>query len=358
LPGWPTKGMLSLAGKVFARKNIDRPFALSQLRESARRVLVIAPAGLAEMLLLYPALTVLRKSLPESRLICLVEGNQAELLRDRSIVDDLITFPDLKGTRGLMTYRSLVADIRDRAVEAAFYFDFRHDFYRQFLPLLAGARVRARLRGDAGYPLFNVEIVPKDESAYFLDLNLALVRFLTSSGVEPDYWRLPAREIDIAREIIKFRKPDAGEMLVGVDLSSTKTGGPPPFDVEVRLARSFSALMPSRIALLSDPEPAVGDDEITQFGNYEWLDIPRKSFRDTLGILSQCDLFITANTTLFHFAVAMGVTTFALFSAKDDHRWIPRAANFDLIDEEKWSKTPPAKLAMQMRDFVLSVAKV
>jgi ADP-heptose:LPS heptosyltransferase len=350
--------MLSIASKLFARRNIDQPFSLSDLRESARRVLTIAPVGLAEMLLLYPALTLLRKALPDSRLICIVEGNQPDLLRGEALVDDFVQFPELKGTRGVMTYRSLVADIRDRAVEAAFHFDFRYDFYRQFLPLLAGVRLRAKLRGEAGYPLFNVEIVPKDENAYFLDLNLALVRFLTSCDIEPSYWRLPEKEIEIAREIIRFRKPDTGEMLVGVDLGSTKTGGPPPFDMEVRLARSFSALKPSRIALLSDPDPAVKDDEIARFGDYDWLDIPRKSFRDTLGILSQCDLFITANTTLFHFAVAMGVPAFALFSAKDDLRWIPGTGSFDLIDEEKWTGTPPAKLAMEMRDFVLSVAKV
>ena len=350
--------MLSVASKLFARRNIDQPFSLSELRESARRVLTIAPVGLAEMLLLYPALSLLRKALPSSRLICIVEGNQADLLRGEALVDDFVQFPELKGTRGVMTYRSLVADIRDRAVEAAFYFDFRYDFYRQFLPLLAGARLRAKLRGDAGYPLFNVEVVPKDETAYFLDLNLSLVRFLTSYDVEPDFWSLPEKEIEIAREIIRFRKPDPNQLLVGVDLSSTKSGEAPPFDVAVRLARSFSALKPSRIALLSDPDPAVKDDEIKRFGDYEWLDIPRKSFRDTLGILSQCDLFITANTTLFHFAVAMGVPTFALFAEKEDLRWIPGTGNFDIIDEEKWSEMPPAKLAMQMRDFVLSVARV
>jgi ADP-heptose:LPS heptosyltransferase len=350
--------MLSVASKLFARESIDQPFSLSELRESTRRVLIIAPAGLAEMLLLYPALTLLRKSLPSSRMICIVEGNQADILRGYAVVDDFVEFPRLKGTRGLMTYRSLVADIRDRAVEAAFYFDFRYDFYRQFLPLLAGARLRARLRGDSGYPLFNVEVVPKDETAYFLDLNLSLVRFLTSSDVEPDYWELPDKEIEIAREIIRFRKPDPTEMLVGVDLSHTRDGGQPPFDMEVRLARSFSALRPCRIALLSDPDPAVREDEISRFGDYEWLDIPRKSFRDTLGILSQCDLFITANTSLFHFAVAMGVPTFALFGADDDLRWVPGTGNFDLLTEDKWSQTPPAKLAMQMRDFVLSATRV
>jgi ADP-heptose:LPS heptosyltransferase len=358
LPQWPTKGMLTVASKLLCRGNIDQPFSLSELRESARRVLAVAPAGLAEMLLLFPALTLLREALPSSRIICIVEGNQTEILRGENVVDDYVQFPRLKGTKGLMTYKALVSDIRDRAVEAAFYFDFRYDFYRQFLPLLAGARLRAKLRGEAGYPLFNVEVVPKDENAYFLDLNLSLVRFLTSYDIEPRYWALPEKEVEIAREIIRFRKPDASEMLVGVDLSYDKNGETPPFDVEVRLARSFSALKPSRIALLSDPDPAIGEDEIRRFGEYDWLDIPRKSFRDTLGILSQCDLFIAANTTLFHFAVAMGVPTFALFSAEDDLRWVPGAGNFELVPEEKWAETPPAKLAMQMRDFVLTSARV
>lgn len=351
MPGWTTKTLMGLATKFFGRKNLNQPFSLGRLAHSARRVLVIPPAGLAEMLHVYPALTLLRKALPDSRIICLVSGGQDEVLRNQVPVDDMIDFPEFSGARALWEYRPFISEMRDRMIEAAFYFDFRYDLYRVLLPFLSGARSRLVLQGEIGYPLFNVEVVPGAEASYFMDRNLSLVKFLTRSGEGWSEWNLPEKERNIAREIVKFRKPDSSELLIGVDLSYTKSGEKPPFDTAIRLAKSLEALKPSRIALLSDPVPAIKEDEIRRLGTYDWLDIPRKSFRDTLGILSQCNLLISGNTNLLHFATAMGIPTFALFTDEEDRRWIPSAGTFQLVEQAVWSLTAPAKLAMKMRDF-------
>ena len=359
MPSWTTKALTDVASRLFGGKNMNQPFSLSRLAQSARRVLVVPPEGIAEMLLLYPALSLLRSALPESRIICLVGEGQAEVFRDRAVVDDFVEFPKLSGARAMWGYRSFVSEIRERMIEAVFYFDYRYDFYRVILPLLSGARLRLKVQDEIGYPLFNIEVVPGGDSTYFRDVNLCLVKFLWRGGEgEWSGWKLPENEEKIAREIVGFRKPNPTDLLIGVDLSYTKAAARPPFDASIRLARSFAALKPSRIALLSDPDPAIKDDEIKRLGPYDWLDIPRKSFRDTLGILSQCDLFITGNTDLFHFAVAMGVPSYVLFSNDDDRRWIPRDGVFSLVEEETWKTTPPARLAMQMRDFVSTPSRI
>ncbi len=358
MSNWTTRKLAGIASKIFGSKNVDQPFSLARIAQSARRVLVVPPEGLAEMLLLYPALTLLRSALPESRIICLVQGGQADIFRNLDIVDDFVDLPKLKGAGGILGYRPFVAEIRERMPEAVFYFDFRYDFYRVLLPLLCGAKLRLKLSGEVGYPLFNIEVIPGSGATYLRDLNMALVRFLLPDETEGRSWHLPENEVKIAREIVKFRKPNPNDLLIGVDLSNTKTGEKPPFDVGIRLARSFAALKPCRIALLSDPEPAVKDDEIRRMGAFDWLDIPRKSFRDTLGILSQCDLLVGSNTNLFHFAVTMGIPTFTLFTGRDDAMWIPTDGVFELVEEEVWTNTPPAKLAMRMRDFVCAPSRI
>jgi ADP-heptose:LPS heptosyltransferase len=242
--------------------------------------------------------------------------------------------------------------------EAVFYFDFRYEFYRVLLPAVSGARLRVKLKDEIGYPLFNVEVIPRPDSTYFKDRNLCLVRFLAPDGDNWQDWSLPERESKIAREIVRFRKPKTGDLLIGVDLSFTKSGKKPPFETQIRLARSFQALKPSRIALLSDPNPAVRDEEIRRLGNYDWLDIPRKNFRDTLGILSQCDLLITGNCNLLHFALAMEIPSFILFSDDEDRRWLPTKGVFQVVEEGVWAGTPPAKLAMQMRDFACAPSRI
>ena len=357
MPRWTTKKLMGLATKFFGRKNLNQPFSLGRLAHGARRVLVIPPAGLAEMLHVYPALTLLLKALPDSRIICLVQSGQDEVLRSQVSVDDMIDFPEFTGARAIWEYRPFVSEMRDRMIEAAFYFDFRYDLYRVLLPYLCGARSRLILQGEIGYPLFNVEVVPSADSSYFLKRNLSLVKFLTRSSDAWSEWNLPEKERKIAREIVKFRKPDSSELLVGVDLSYTKSGEKPPFDTAIRLARSLEALKKSRIALLSDPTPAIKEDEIRRLGTYDWLDIPRKSFRDTLGILSQCNLLISGNTNLLHFATAMGIPSFALFTDEEDRRWIPTGGNFELVEQAVWSTTAPAKLAMKMRDFACAPSR-
>jgi heptosyltransferase-2 len=321
-------------------------------------VLIIPAEGLAEMLLIYPALSMLRAALPESRIICMADPGQADIFRNLGVVDDFVDPPKSKGATGILSYRPFVSEIRERMPEAVFYFDFRYDFYRVLLPMLCGAKLRFKLRGEIGYPLFNIEIVPGRESTYLRDLNISLVRFLLPDNSRWETWQLAETEVKIAREIVRFRKPNPNDLLIGVDLSGTKTDEKPPIDIGIRLARSFAALKPCRIALLSDPEPAYKDDDIRRMGSFDWLDIPRKSFRDTLGILSQCDLVICPNSNLFHFAIAMGIPTFALLSAKDDAKWLPTDGVFDLIQEDVWTNTPPAKLAMRLRDFVCAPSRV
>jgi ADP-heptose:LPS heptosyltransferase len=358
LPGWTTTRLAGIASKLFGRKVVNQPFSLGRLALSARRVLVVPPSGLAEILLAYPALTLLRSALPDSRILCLIDDGQGEVLRNTDAVDDTLDFPDFKGAKGLLDYRPFVAEVRERMIEAVFYFDFRYEFFRVLLPALSGARLRLKTKGDIGYPLFNVEVVPGADCTYFTDLNLSLVRFLASGEHRWRPWLLPEKEVRIAKEIVKFRKPSSTDLLIGVDLSHTKSGDRPPFETEIRLARSFEALKPCRIALLSDPRPAIKDEEIRRLGSYDWLDIPGKSFRDTLGILSQCDLLVSGNTNLFHFAVTMGIPSFALFSDNEDRRWVPAHGTFKLVEEKVWSTTPPAELAMHMRDFVCEPSRI
>ena len=358
MAAWTKKVLTSAVIRLFSGKGAHEPFSLGRLASSARRVLVVPPEGLAEMLLAYPAISMLRGALPESRIICLAGNGQADILRGSGIVDDLVEFPKIRGTRGIWNYRAFVSDMRERMIEAVFCFDFRYDFYKVILPTLLGARLRLRLKGDVGYPLFNVEVVPASDAKYFLDLNLCLVRFLAPGGGEVSRWQIPDKEVKIAREVVKLRKKNPSDLMIGVDLSYTKSGDKPPFDVEIRIAKSLQALKSSGIALLSDPNPAIKDEDIRRLGVYDWLDIPRKSFRDTLGILSQCDLLITANTDLLHFAVTMGVPCLVLFSDKEDRRWIPGPGNFRLMQESEWTSVSPAKVAMQIRDFLASLVRV
>ncbi|MGD8627657.1 MAG: hypothetical protein PVH52_01115, partial [bacterium] len=68
-------------------------------------------------------------------------------------------------------------------------------------------------------------------------------------------------------------------------------------------------------------------------------------------ILSQCNLLISGNSNLLHFATSMGIPSFALFTDEEDRRWIPTGGAFHLVEQAVWTSTPPAKLAMRMRDF-------
>lgn len=349
--------LVRLAAGIFRIKIRGERFSLAKITQSARRVLVIPPSGLAEIMLIYPAMTVLRKALPDSKIVCLLEREQVEVLRNLSGIDEYIDLPDLSGISGIRNYMSLIADVKEKMIEAVFFFDFRRDFYRMVLPLLCKAKVRVHLKNDIGYPLFNVEVIPRNEETYLTDLSLCLVSFLGGNDKKPEPWRLSESEQRIAREIVRLRKSSSNELLVAVDLSYTKSGEKPPYEIALKLVRAYSALVASKIVLLSDTRPGVTVEETQKIGSFEWFQIKGKNFRDTLGMLSQCDLLISANTNLFHFAITMGTPTFGLFSRKDGPVWIPKQGRFEIVQEQVWMNMPPAELAMRMRDFVKTIPK-
>ncbi len=349
--------LIRSASAIFRLRRQGDRFSLARIAQSARRVLVIPPSGLAEVMLTYPAISILRKALPESKIACLIEREQMDVLRGFADIDEYIELPDLSGMKAMGNYRALIADVKEKMIEAVFFFDFRWDFYRMVLPILCDAKVRIHLRNTVGYPLFNVEVVPKSEASYLSDRNLCLVSFLAGEDKKPEQWRLPENEQRIAREIAGLRRTIPSEMLVAVDLSYTKSGEKSPYEIALKLAKSYSALVSSKIVLLSDPKPCITPEETQRIGSFEWFQVRGKNFRDTLGMLSQCDLLISANTNLFHFGVAMGIPTFGLFSSKDGSIWIPKKGRFEIVDQEVWMNTPPAQLAMRMRDFVKDVVE-
>ncbi len=75
--------------------------------------------------------------------------------------------------------------------------------------------------------------------------------------------------------------------------------------------------------VLATPDEDVVATQFEQEVKGERIELPRHNVKDTIALLTQCDVFIAGNTNLFHFAAAFGVPTIGLFTERDDKRWIP-----------------------------------
>ncbi|MFQ5600613.1 MAG: glycosyltransferase family 9 protein [Candidatus Krumholzibacteriia bacterium] len=79
----------------------------------------------------------------------------------------------------------------------------------------------------------------------------------------------------------------------------------------------------SKVIVLATPEEDETAVRFEQALQCERIDLPRHNVKDVVAVLSQCDLFLSGNTNLLHFAVAFGVPTIGLFTDRDDLRWRP-----------------------------------
>ena len=79
----------------------------------------------------------------------------------------------------------------------------------------------------------------------------------------------------------------------------------------------------AKVVVLATPDEDETATRFEQALKCERIELPRHNAKDTVALLTQCDLFLSGNTNLFHFAAAFGVPAIGLFTERDERRWMP-----------------------------------
>jgi ADP-heptose:LPS heptosyltransferase len=284
-----------------------------------RRVLVVRPGGMGDMILLLPALAWLRARHPAAEILLACERRNMEVLRlaglaDRAIAYDAAPFRLL---RALRTSRF------DAAVDTE-----QFHYFSALMAFLSGAPVRIGFKVNPGRNLLYTHLVSYSLDGYEGDQFMRLLAPLGASDAPPG-------AVD---GILRDRAPDVsilapadGETLRGMRPYAVLAPGTPiPHKRwDARRFGELARLLGERWGL---GVVVVGGDDAAPSGNavveasvrngraaVSWAG--RLTLAQTAAVLRESRLLVGVDTGLAHLAAAMGVPTVVIFGPTDHLKW-------------------------------------
>jgi heptosyltransferase-1 len=166
--------------------------------EKIRRIALIQPSRIGDIVFSLPTLSGLRQIFPAARISWLVDERCKEIVEGHPDLDEIIVIPFKAIEKALkekkwywiwQTLRQLKKELRERS------FDLSVDLHglakSALLVLMAGARHRIGSSNTTGMKelsgFFSREILPGPEDVHTVERNLALVRYLGGKVEHPEF---------------------------------------------------------------------------------------------------------------------------------------------------------------------------
>jgi lipopolysaccharide heptosyltransferase II len=284
--------------------------------ESIRRILVIEPWNVGDVVLATPVLSELRRRYPKAKISILAKPPARDLLEGSGLVDDVIPF-DLPWTAQrnklrrsfsfLPEMRSLVRVLKARRFDMTV--DSRMDIRSNLLAAMSGARYRIGYDiGGGGWLLTHA--LPSDrDNSHKIDDWLALLDLLPGSApTERSRPTLVVTEEERKRARRKLAESGANASpLIAYHPGGSHPGKRWPRAQFEELIRDLSAsLGGSHIVFLGPDE----EDSV------EWPSnaiVFRETLREMMATLTECKVLVCNDSGPMHVADALGVPVVAIF---------------------------------------------
>jgi ADP-heptose:LPS heptosyltransferase len=290
------------------------------------RVLVVDSGDLTELLFFAPVLNHLKRRYPGMRVTVLVREGNGELIRTLEPISEMISYEPDHLSLLSTTYLSLLRRVKSRGFDVVFLLGHEFNFARSMVTLYSRARLRVGFTQKFTYPFVNCEIRTSNHNSYEGPRALS---FLSVLGLSPGdnvmNWRLPDADVRWAQQMIHFRKPDKGTMVLVVDPGLGKGGHRLVDTAMAHIAGEVARRNGARILLLSNNLDAKGMARFRSLLPNCVLDLEPKNVKEALALLSRADLVLAGNTDYFHFAVGMRRPTIGFFTRFDAANWLPKS---------------------------------
>ena len=316
--------VLHVLESVLRKKAPSQALSFGESLDGTRDILLVAARELTDLLAIVPAARALRKRFRLARVHVLASETCAKVLANRSEVFAVLPAPDEDLPLLSREFLDLVKEIRRDPFDLAVAVDDGSDRLPRTLAALSGAKLRAGLHPEGQDPALNLVVTASSTDGYKPVQSLEFLSFLGIPREEiAPTWEILEPDRQYAKRLIDLRRRGKEGWLLGVDPGVGKEGF--RSDPE-KMAWLVERLVASRgalpVILTDDPEaPCV--EEFKSCLKVPTLDVASRGFRDMLSFASSCDVLLSGNTNLFHFAVALGVPTVGLVPEDTHERWVP-----------------------------------
>lgn len=300
-----------------------RPFSLPDSVTGSARMLFIDSGETTDLLFAAPLVNWFHERFPGIKTTLLVSAGDSEAAKSIMKVNTIITYQSGQMRLFRTDYYALIRKLRKRYYETAVLLGSSPSFERDLLAFACGAAARIGFHHQLAFPFINCEIRASSGS-YAGDRVLRIPDALgLRAGTVSREISMPASEVNQAGQLIHFRKPEKDVLTVGVDPGRSKSRHSVIPETIAYLVNSLAGRKRVRFLVLTDPWDERLVSKLKSELKTDVIDLVPSGQKETLALLSKCDLFISGNTNLFHFAAALKVPVIGLFTRYDDESWVP-----------------------------------
>jgi heptosyltransferase-2 len=307
---------------------------------SIKKILVIRPDAIGDLLLATPALAALRQKFPEAHIALMVRPYNQFVIKnnpdiDEVIVDDLYDRFHFGHKVSWKQYRAW-AD-RLRAEKFDVMINLAGDFAYALTAFMAGIPYRIGDRGRVAYSwLYNIKVNQRLNSwaLHEVEHNFELLEPLgidrRSAGkcrIFPDKDKLEAAAKLIGESGL------AGKKLIGVNVGTSGTNKAWALGNFVKLIELLAAKYRTKIILVGGPKENELNKQIMPELRESAINLGGLPVELFIALLGQLDLYIANDTGPTHLAAALDVPSVILYTSKYQQpaRWAPWGNRHRLI---------------------------
>lgn len=303
----------------------SRPFSLPDGIAATSRMLFVDTGDLTDLLFAAPVINWFNRRFPSMHTTLLVREDHAEAAKSIAKLSTILTYERRQMRLYQADYLSLIRRLRRRSIETVILLSRTISVERHLLAFACGAPTRIGFHHQLAFPFVNCEIKICPDGYEGLRMTRIIESLGLRAGAIERTIELPASDVNHARQLIHFRKPEKDVLLVGVDPGPSKSRHNVIPETIAFLANNLAGKRRMKCIILSATRDERTAQKLRRELKTEVIDLVPSGLRETLSLLSQCGLFIAGNTDLFHFAAALRVPTVGLFTRYDGDSWTPPA---------------------------------
>ena len=304
----------------------SHPFVLPADLVNSKEMLLIDSGDVTDLLFTSQLVDYFQRNHPQVSITLLVHAPDAEIAKSVMRVKRMITYQSKQMRLYNADYMALLKSLKRRMVDSAILLGNGFSLERYMIAFASGAAIRIGFENPLAFPFLNCEIRLTEETYEGNKMS----KILSSIGLRADFSRntitLPEKERKHAKQLIHFRKPGKDYLTVGVDPGRGKTKHHIIPEILAYLANNLASRRKVKFLVLTHPWEERLIESFVGSLKGEMIDLKPSKANETVAFLSQCDLFLSGNTNLFHFAAALDVPTIGLFTKYDEERWVPDQA--------------------------------
>jgi heptosyltransferase-2 len=309
-----------------------------------QRILIRSANWVGDAIMTTPAIRAIRCNYPSARITLLAKPWVAPVFAHNPDIDELMVYQADARHAGWTGLWRLAADMRRRRFDLAIL--FQNAFEAALLSFLARIPERMGFTTDGRTALLTRRIRTWRglKRGHLIDYYLGLLTGagMTLHGRQPTLFITPAEQRDARRLLAQTGGLDT-PLLVGLNPGAAH--GTAKRWITSRFAEAGRQLIleyGAKVILFGGPDEAgLGRRLATEIGSGSINLCGRTSLRQTLGLIGQCNLFVTNDSGLMHAAAALNIPLVAIIGPTNPTATGPRNQASRLVQRPDACESSP-----------------